>query len=151
MLSLPSLDGAEIVDLALQSSTLTLWLENVRWLGVVLAGPLNLEGVCRARSREPRSADDAYDLCAGLTILESRWSSDALHLECVLPTGPGDADTPTFELGFSSVSHALRPSPGRSLRAWVGFYPLPSDRKRRFSGPFSIPISALRSDRDVSR
>lgn len=143
----PDLTGAEIADVALEGATLVLWLENVRGLGLVTAGPLRLDGVRDASSRADRYADDAYPLQGGMTVRRARWSTGRLALSCLKETGPGDADEAQFEIGFASMSHDLRGSLGRSLRALLGTYPGWGDRGRRLPGAGQVTIAALRAAR----
>lgn len=133
--------------MALEGDTLVLWLENVRRAGLVQAGPLRLAGVTGGQSRDARYADDAYPLQAGLTVRHARWGANRLSISCVRETGPGDADEPSFEIGFATVTHALRPSLGRSLRALAGGYPGRADRGRRLPGTGRVTMAELRAGR----
>jgi hypothetical protein len=49
-------------------------------------------------------------------------------LDLVREIGPGEVDEPRFVIAHGSVTTRLKP--GRTFRAWVGFYPLPQDRTR---------------------
>lgn len=119
-------------------------MENVRGLGLVRAGPLRLKGVRGGASRDGRYADDDYPLQAGLTVTRAAWGADHLLLWCVKETGPGDADTPEFRIGFAAVSDGLRSSVARSLLALAGSYPGWAHRRRRLPGDGRVTMAALR-------
>ncbi len=147
-----SLTRAEIVDLRVDLPVIELWLENLRWLGVVFVGILRLERVTQVSSREPRCADDTYPLEPGFSIREAQWKPGRVAIACHRATGPGEADTPTYTFAFATLSTRFRPSLWRSVRAAVGFYPMRHDRRGlRFGpGPRSFAIADLRRSKPPS-
>lgn len=119
----PDLTGAWIERVESVEGRLTLLVDGVRRLGLLYSGHIVFEGVdtCEGTSTRPWSAPPV--LCGGMKICAQRDEPDTTVLEVEQWAGPGDKDEFRFAIAHRSVSSALRLRPGKTLRAWLGFYP----------------------------
>jgi hypothetical protein len=125
----PDLKGAWIARVRWQDDRLVLTLDGVRHRGLLFAGDVTFEGVGMVEGSDPRLTSGAPVLTAGMTIRAEQSRPGETVLDLLRQTGPGDADEPRFVITHRDVTMTLRVNAGATARAWLGFYPLPRDRR----------------------
>jgi len=127
---IPDLRSAWINHAESRDDTLVLSVDGVRRFGLLFSGKVVFKGVSRVEGFDPRLPSGTPVLSSGMTIRAQRSQPGETVLDLVREIGPGEVDEPRFVIAHKSVTAALRFKPGRTFRAWVGFYPLPQDRTR---------------------
>lgn len=123
----PDLTGAWIERVESVEGRLTLFVDGVRRLGLVYTGHILFEGVDTREGTSTRPLSTPPVLSGGMKICAQHDEPDTTVLEVERWTGPGDKDEFRFTISHWSVSSALRLRPGKTLRAWAGFYPRARD------------------------
>jgi hypothetical protein len=127
---MPDLAGAWINHAQSRDDTLVLSVDGVRRFGLLFGGKIVFQGVTRVEGFDPRLPSGTPVLTAGMTIRRQSSRRGETVLELIREIGPGEIDEPRFVIAHESVTTALQLKPGRTVRSWVGFYPLPRDRTR---------------------
>lgn len=128
-MQVPDLKGAWIARVRWQEDRLVLALDGVRHRGLLFAGDVTFEGVGLVEGSDPRLTSGPRVLTAGMTIRAQQSRPGVTVLDLFRQVGPGDADEPRFVITHRDVTITLRVSAGATARAWLGFYPLPRDRR----------------------
>lgn len=126
---LPNLTGAYLAGIEHSPGTLALRVVGVRrglWLS---DGEVVFEGIWSMRIHADRPGEADVALRPGATLYHQRSDAPWVLLVLERQSGPGDLERVTLRIGATNVSARLRPSPGRSLRKLIGFYPLPRDHR----------------------
>jgi hypothetical protein len=126
----PDLKGAWIARVRWQGDRLVLTLDGVRHAGLLYAAEVTFEGVSKVEGSDPRLTSGAPVLAGGMTIQAELSRPGETVLDLLRQTGPGDADEPRFVITHRDVTVTLRVNAGATVRAWLGFYPLPGDLRR---------------------
>ena len=122
--------GAWIAAVDSRGQCLVLHLEGVRHRGAVFAAKVMFDAATIAEAFDPRSPVTPPVLAAGLRVLsqDAQPGQTALQLERVV--GPGEVDEFRFVIAHGNVICDLQFQAGRTLRSWLGFYPLARDLRR---------------------
>ena len=124
----PDLRNAWINHAESHDDTLVLCVDGVRRFGLLFSGKVVFKGVSKVEGFDPRLPSGTPVLSSGMTIRAQCSQPGETVLELLRQIGPGEVDEPRFVIAHESVTAALRFKPGRTFRAWAGFYPLPQDR-----------------------
>lgn len=125
----PNLAGAWIAGVESNDGRLVLSLDAVRRAGCLFVGDVVFEGVVTVEGFDPRLTSGSPALTAGMTICTHQSTPGQTTLDLVRHAGPGDTDEQRFVISHSGVTTTLRVGIGRTVRKWLGFYPLPGDRR----------------------
>jgi hypothetical protein len=126
---LPDLAGAWITRVESREGRLVVSLDGIRRRGLLFVGDVAFECVGPVEGFDPRLGSGSPTLTAGMTICGQRSTPGQTVLELARDTGPGDRDEPRFVITHRGVTTTLRVGIGRTVRKWLGFYPLPGDRR----------------------
>jgi hypothetical protein len=126
----PDLRSAWINHAESRDDTLVLGVDGVRRFGLLFGGKIVFNSVSKIEGFDPRLPSGTPVLSSGMTVRAQRSEPGETVLDLVREIGPGEVDEPRFVIAHGSVTTILRLNPGRTFRAWMGFYPLPQDRTR---------------------
>lgn len=126
----PDLRSTWINHAESRDDTLVLCVDGVRRFGLLFGGKIVFQGISRIDGFDPRLPSGTPVLSSGMAIRAQRSQPGETVLELVREIGPGEIEEPRFVIAHGSVTTTLRLKPGSTVRAWMGFYPLPQDRTR---------------------
>lgn len=124
------LAGAWIAAIDFYAGCLVLHLEGVRHLGGVFAAKVTFDAAKIVQAFDPRNPATPPALAAGLRVLTQISHPGQTTLSVERRTGPGEVDEFQFVIAHGNVSCDLQFKAGRTLRSWIGFYPLARDLRR---------------------
>jgi hypothetical protein len=120
--------GAWIMRIDELPDRLVLSLAGIRRFGLVFDGQAIFHNGRVAERFSPRAPDARPSIAPNMTVDALQSEPGRTMLEVHKQSGPGEVDEYRFTISHRAVDLTLRCRPGRSLRAWVGFYPRAGDR-----------------------
>lgn len=126
----PDLAGGWLVRADVPAERVVLLVDAIPRFGLRFTATVVFHQVTAVDGYDARLPDVPARLAGGQRVDRVRSAPGGTVLDLSVQTGPGDTEFTQITIQHGPVTASWQVNAGQSVRAWLGFYPLPRDLRR---------------------